>query len=58
MNPILIMSVFIVGLLLWLVCASLYKPFGDKIYKLINNSLDAMKNDKEDKEWNQEEKES
>lgn len=58
MNPILIMFVFIVGLLLWLVCASLYKPFGDKIYKLINNSLDAMKNDKEEKEWNQEEKES
>lgn len=58
MNPILIVFVFIIGALLWLVCASLYKPFGNKIHKLINNSIDAMKDDKEEQEWKQEEKES
>lgn len=52
MNPILIILILLAGVLLWFFCASLYKPFGKKVNKMIDNSVEAMKEDEEEeKEW-------
>lgn len=54
MNPVLLMLVAIGAVLLWLVCAWLYKPIGALITRLIDDSKRAMFGDNKTKENNEE----
>lgn len=53
MNPVLIISAFIIAGLLWLLCSFLYQPIG-KIFKKLAD--DAQKAITEETEFNKDEK--
>ena len=48
MNPILIVGMFVVGALLWLLCAWLYQPLGRLFSRLINDAKTAINDNEKD----------